>query len=258
MAKFVLTFIATVVITFAQDTYSVVPIRVCSDKFSFLPFDILNPLNLKYKTSTRASFYITPSKFLISELHSYGCYVDFDLPFTTRGSFLMEGIKARKFSYSNFKFSIQTDFFDKFNFATSIAGNLLSISGLGQKFFTRGDFFVEYQPSDNLIVSFAYKNPFNIDSHSQQSTAFGFQYTFWNLLTVGYTTNINLGLYASNNFYFTFSPFERISCDIDIQTIPQAITLSVGYEFNDFNLSLFLQYNNKLLLSQTICLTITF
>ncbi|MFN3307388.1 MAG: hypothetical protein ACK42Z_09430, partial [Candidatus Kapaibacteriota bacterium] len=249
---------ATVVLTFAQDSYSVVPFRVCSDKFSFLPFNLHNPLNLKYKKSTKASFFLTPSKFLIPELHSFGSYVDFNLPLTANGSLLVEGINAKKFSQLNFKFSIQADFFDKFNFATSIGGNLLSISGLGQQFSTRGAFFLEYQPSDNLIISFAFRNTLNPNPQVQKYITFGFQYTFWKMFTAGYSTNVNLGFHTSYDFYFTFSPFEKISCDIDIQTLPQVITFSVGYDFNDFNLSLFLQYNNKLFLSQTICLTINF
>ncbi|MFN3782107.1 MAG: hypothetical protein ACK4SO_08020, partial [Candidatus Kapaibacteriota bacterium] len=83
------------------------------------------------------------------------------MPLTAHGSVLVEGINAKKFSQLNFKFSIQADFFDKFNFATSIGGNLLSISGLGQQFSARSAFFIEYQPSGNLIISFAYRNTLN-------------------------------------------------------------------------------------------------
>lgn len=148
------------------------------------------------------------------------------------------------------------DLFDKFNFATSLGGDLFSISRLGKKFSTNSDFFLEYQPYEKLIVSFAYKIPFSSDFQLHKTAVFGIQYAFWEMMTVGYSTHIYLGLLTSQNFYFTFSPVEKIALDIDIRTIPQTITLSFGYNFSDFNLSLFLQYNNKLIISQTICLTI--
>lgn len=242
----------------SQLFYNVIPFKTCSNSFVVLPFWINNPLNLRFVDRLEASFCVTPSKFLLKELNSAGCNVAFPLPLDFNTGISIDYLGANKFSYSNFKFSLQKTLFNKFNFATSLGSNLLSVESFGIVSNLNWNVFLEYFAFDNFQISFAYKNLFGLNNLQNQFASIGTQYDFESICLLGSSVNISLNEFTSYNFYITFKAIEKIIFDIDVQTNPQAITFSIGGIFDDFILSLFVQYNNFLMFSQTLCITIMF
>lgn len=258
LQKIIFIFWVSSLIANSQDIFNVIPFKSCSYKYDFIPFWITNPLNLKSKGTLEASFSVSPSKFLLKELNSVGCYVNFSLPYGFNSALSLDYLGGNKFSYSNFRLAFQKVLFNRFNFATTFGSDLISVEAFGILSKLNWNIFFEYLIFDMLQISFVYKNLFGINDFKNQSASLGFQYNFENICTFGSGISVFLNTYTSYKFYITFTPIDRLLLDVDIQTNPQAITFSIGSVFDDFSLSFFLQYNNLLMLSQTICITLMF
>ncbi|MCX7909072.1 MAG: hypothetical protein N2560_06110, partial [Ignavibacteria bacterium] len=237
---------------FANENYSVIPFRTCTDKFSKLPFCVNNPLNLINKEKLETIFFVSPIKFFIPEINSGGCSLVLGLPFGLRGSVSMEYLNAKKFFTSDFMFSVQRKLFDKFNFANAFSINLTSIENFGKRWNFQSNVFLEYSPFNEISVSFASINIFVLNKLQNQIHSFGIQY-FDASHIIGTSINVCYKNFTSYSFYISFCPLENFSCGVDLRTNPQTLTLSFGYDFDEIEVFMFFQYNNTLLVSQTFC-----
>lgn len=240
----------------AQNVFFAIPFRATSCENACLPFWFNNPMNLQYLDDFKATFLVSPSKFLMPELNSTGCFLGFSLPLGVKSGTSIEYLGSGKFSYSNFKFALQRSSSQNFNFAVSINSSLISIESFGSKLKFSINTFVEYCPIKIVSIAFAYKNVLRLNDFDNQIAILGLKSNYFKGYTFGFETQIIVKHYTSYDFFIGFEPFENTFVDVNVQTNPQAITLGVGYQFTDFVLSMFLQYNNYLLLSQTIGLII--
>lgn len=243
---------------FSQVPFSVIPSRICSDNVFSVPFCLGNPLNLRNISGFNGTFFVTPSKFLISELNSIGSAVFFSLPSELHCQLILEYLGSKKFSYSSFNIDLQREFWEKFNFASSFSLNMFTVESFGKKLKLNWAVYFEYLYTNDFAIAFSFKNIFNSDFSPFQLASIGIKHSFSKSLTFGFISNIYLNKFVTYNLFATFLPFESLFCDVNVQTNPQSFTIGFGCYFDDIILSIFLQYNNLLSLSQTLCISLKF
>ncbi|MGB9851643.1 MAG: hypothetical protein ACPLPX_02115 [Candidatus Kapaibacteriota bacterium] len=242
----------------SQDVFFAIPERASTSPYNCFPFGFNNPLNLKHTESFDATFLLSPSKFLIPELNSVASNLNFTLSDGSNIGVNVAFLGTKKFQYGNFKLSAQKILLQNFNIATSLNINMLSIETYGHKMNLSWDTFVEYLAFSNLTFSFAYKNLLGLNNFINSIANVGLQTNWFKDYTIGAEAKIVFKQYTSYIFYVTFQPFENLYLDFNIQTRPPTLTSGVAYQFNDFAISLFLEYNNYLMFTQTLALIVKF
>ncbi|ROL58189.1 hypothetical protein D9V84_00190 [Bacteroidetes/Chlorobi group bacterium Naka2016] len=258
--KIIIVFFLAIITLHSQEpnVFFSIPDRATSSSRDFFPLWFTNPLNLKHSKQLKASFLVSPSKYLLPELNSLGSNFSFPLADGLNCGLFLEYLGSKKFSYSNFKVAFQKNIFQQFNIATRISTKMLSIDNFGKKAKFSWDAFLEYVAFQNLTLSFSYKNLLSINDFENQIATFGVQSEILNGYSVGAEVRYFLKMYTSYNFFIYFEPFENIYFDFDVKTNPQVVTFGFGYKLSDIVVSLFLQYHSYLLFSNTIGVVLKF
>jgi len=238
---------------FSQFYSGSIPEKTYSDPFDILPFWVSNPLNLKNFDKINLTGIVSPSRFLVKDLNSVGTCVGFPLPLNFKSSLSLTYIGSPKFFYSQAGLSLQKEFFDKFNFASSFYANFFTITSFGYKTYPNINIYLEYLPVSILRFSFKYKNLFEFNQLENSITGFGCLLELKDICALGLDCNIILSHYTSYSFNVEFVPFENFCFDAVISTLPQTMSFSLGYKVGNFIFSYHFHYHYYLGPSQAFC-----
>lgn len=243
---------------FSQYKFYALPERNSSDKFGILPYWLSNPLNLKDKDELCLTATATPSRFLVKDLNSLSTQIALPVGNYFNSAFQIGYLGSNNFSYSSFGIDVQRTFFDNFNLAGTLKGNMFTIPTVGSRIYSDLNLFLEYFAFDEFWISFKFENLFNINPLSNCIAGVGTLLELTNFFTFEMDVNVFLKQFTSFTFISDFMPLENFCLNVSVTTIPQIVYISTGYRFHHYFLSFHFQYNNNLGVLQTLSFSYEF